>query len=138
MFWRALKMSASMVQGPPGAFANLVAAGFALVIRLVGIFFAVLSWMFFVVSALPYVVLALAVSLLMIPWVQYHDVVIGTYTLRQSDASISVLTLSFRKCKSLCFAKTRFVAKPLLACFRSNSACGAVSNPFTARGPVHC
>lgn len=74
-------MSASIAQGPPGAFANLAAATLTLALRFIGIFFAVLSWVFFVVSALPYLVLALALSIAMIPWVEYHDQIIENVSL---------------------------------------------------------
>lgn len=66
-------MSASIVQGPPGAFANLTAAALTLALRIVGLFFAILSWIFFVFSISPYIAISLAFSLLMIPWVNYHD-----------------------------------------------------------------
>lgn len=69
----ALGMSASIVQGPPGAFANVAAAMVIVGLRILGLAFAILSWIFFVVSVLPYVVLAFAISVAMIPWVQYHD-----------------------------------------------------------------
>lgn len=65
-------MSASSIQGPVGAVVNMSAALAAVGIRLMALGSALLSWFFFMFSISPYLFLALTISLLMIPYVEYQ------------------------------------------------------------------
>ena len=73
-------MSASSIQGPVGAVVNMSAALAAVGIRLLALGSALLSWFFFMISISPYLFLAIVISLLMIPYVEYQaDIVIQVF-----------------------------------------------------------
>lgn len=65
-----------VLPGLIGGLAGFVGAIFAFVLRVLSFFLVILSWVGVVLQSLPFIIVALVVTAVMIPWISYHDRII--------------------------------------------------------------